>query len=81
MIKREKCYPGTNVKVTSGLFVLECENGHRGWYLVPTDVCAKCGAEIMRGDYARRITNSSDYRCVSSYLKEKTKDPASPSSR
>lgn len=48
MIEREKCYPGSNVKVTSGLFVLECENGHRGWYLIPTDVCAKCGAEITR---------------------------------
>ncbi len=60
MIKREQCYPGTNVKVTSGLLTLECENGHKSWHLLPSDTCKKCGAKIISGNPSSYIKGKGD---------------------
>jgi len=43
-------YPGTNTPVTAGLLMLECENGHKDWYLTPHRECARCGGKIIKGN-------------------------------
>ena len=48
-VEHERCYPGTNVPVTAGLFTLECENGHKDWYMLPRRECFRCGAKIIKG--------------------------------
>ena len=49
-MEREKLYPGTQTPVTSALYVLECENGHRDWYLMPHEKCERCGGKIVKGN-------------------------------
>ena len=47
---KDTFYPGTNTPVTAGLFVLECENGHKYWYLTPAETCTYCGGKIIKGN-------------------------------
>lgn len=43
-------YHGTDIPVTAPLFTLECENGHRDWYLAPRERCMKCNGLIIKGN-------------------------------
>jgi len=43
-------YIGTDTPITAGLLILECENGHKDWYLSPHEECFRCGGKIIKGN-------------------------------